>query len=46
MDFKKDDCVMYKSAGVCRVLSIEPQSMDGENEILYYKVKQKFCIIS
>ena len=39
MDFKKDDCVVYKSAGVCRVLSVEPQSMDGENEILYYKLK-------
>lgn len=39
MDFKKDDCVVYKSTGVCRVLSVEPQSMDGENEILYYKLK-------
>ena len=39
MEFKKDDCVVYKSAGVCRIISIEPQSMDGENEILYYKLK-------
>jgi len=39
MEFKKDDCVVYKSAGVCRVLGIETQSMDGENEILYYKLK-------
>ena len=39
MDFKKDDCVVYKSAGVCRIISIENQSMDGENEILYYKLK-------
>ncbi|MBR0485467.1 MAG: CarD family transcriptional regulator [Oscillospiraceae bacterium] len=42
MDFKKDDCVVYKSAGVCRVLNVEPQSMDGENEILYYKLKPLF----
>ena len=39
MDFKQDECVVYKSAGVCRVLGIESQSMDGENEVLYYKLK-------
>ncbi len=39
MEFQKDDCVVYKSAGVCRVISVEPQNMDGENEILYYKLK-------
>lgn len=39
MEFKQDDCVVYKSAGVCRVLSVETQSMDGENEVLYYKLK-------
>jgi len=39
MEFQKNDCVVYKSAGVCRVISIEPQSMDGETEILYYKLK-------
>ena len=39
MEFKKNDCVVYKSAGVCRILSVEPQIMDGENEIMYYKLK-------
>ena len=39
MEFKKDDCVMYKNAGVCHIIDIEAQSMDGENEILYYKLK-------
>ena len=39
MEFKQDECVVYKSAGVCRVLGIETQSMDGENEVLYYKLK-------
>ncbi|MBE6877424.1 MAG: hypothetical protein E7496_12055 [Ruminococcus sp.] len=39
MEFQKNDCVVYKSAGVCRVLNIEPQSMDGGTEILYYKLK-------
>ena len=39
MNFKENDYVVYKSSGVCRIISIEPQMMDGENEILYYKLK-------
>ncbi len=39
MNFQKDDCVVYRSAGVCRVVSVEPQSMDGKTEVLYYKLK-------
>lgn len=39
MEFKKDEYVVYKNAGVCHVINIEPQSMDGENEVLYYKLK-------
>ena len=39
MDFKKDDCVVYKSAGVCRVLGEELQRPDGVTQVLYYKLK-------
>lgn len=39
MEFKQADHVVYKSAGVCEVLGVETQSMDGENEVLYYKLK-------
>lgn len=39
MDFKQGDHVVYKSAGVCEVLGVETQSMDGENEVLYYRLK-------
>lgn len=39
MEFQPNDRVVYKSAGVCEVLSVETQSMDGETEVLYYKLK-------
>ncbi|MDE6087183.1 MAG: hypothetical protein K2G25_02225 [Oscillospiraceae bacterium] len=39
MEFQQNDRVVYKSAGVCEVLGVETQSMDGENEVLYYKLK-------
>ncbi|MDE7122500.1 MAG: hypothetical protein K2O42_10130 [Oscillospiraceae bacterium] len=39
MEFHQNDRVVYKSAGVCEVLGVETQSMDGENEVLYYKLK-------
>lgn len=39
MHLQADEYVMYKSTGVCRVLSKEAQSPDGITEILYYKLK-------
>ncbi|MBQ4464694.1 MAG: hypothetical protein II916_01840 [Oscillospiraceae bacterium] len=39
MELKINDMVVYKSAGVCRVIAEEEQSMDGVNYIDYYKLK-------
>ena len=39
MNIKPDDLVVYKSAGVCRVISEEEQCMDGENYVMYFKLK-------
>lgn len=39
MDFNKDEYVVYRNAGVCRVIEVVPQSMDGEHSLLYYKLK-------
>lgn len=39
MDIKIDDLVIYRSAGVCRVVSKEEQSMDGVTNVMYYKIK-------
>lgn len=39
MELQNDTYVVYKSAGVCRVLGQEAQSPDGETEIMYYKLK-------
>lgn len=39
MNYQIDDYVVYRSAGVCKVLSVEMQSPDGVAQILYYKLK-------
>ncbi|MBQ8011381.1 MAG: hypothetical protein IJY06_08395 [Oscillospiraceae bacterium] len=39
MDLQKGEYIVYRNAGVCQVMDIEEQSMDGENTILYYKIK-------
>lgn len=39
MELKINDMVVYKSAGVCRVIAEEEQTMDGVNYIDYYKLK-------
>lgn len=39
MNLQIDEYIVYKSAGVCRVLGEEAQSPDGVTEILYYKLK-------
>ena len=39
MNLQINDMVVYKSAGVCRVISEEEQSMDGVNYVDYYKLK-------
>lgn len=39
MNYQLDDYVVYKSAGVCKVLSMETQSPDGVSRVLYYKLK-------
>lgn len=39
MHLQTDEYVVYKSAGVCRVLGEEAQRPDGVTEILYYKLK-------
>ncbi len=39
MELKTNDLVIYRSAGVCRVVSMEEQSMDGVNTVMYYKIK-------
>lgn len=39
MNLKPQDLVVYKSAGVCRVISEEEQCNDGVNYVMYYKLK-------
>lgn len=39
MDIKVDDLVVYRSAGVCRVISKEEQCMDGVHYQDYIKLK-------
>ncbi|MEE5993386.1 MAG: CarD family transcriptional regulator [Oscillospiraceae bacterium] len=39
MDYQMNDYVVYKSSGVCQVVSKETQSPDGVTEIMYYKLK-------
>ena len=39
MDLQIDDQVVYKSAGVCRVVAREELSPDGVTKMLYYKLK-------
>ena len=39
MDIHTDDLVVYRSAGVCKVVSEEEQSMDGVHFVKYYKLK-------
>ncbi len=39
MKFEKDEYVVYRNAGVCQIIAIETQNMDGEHEVLYYKLK-------
>ena len=39
MKLQADEFVVYKSAGVCRVLGEELQRPDGVTEVLYYKLK-------
>lgn len=39
MELKTDDLVVYKSAGVCRVVSEEERRMDGIHTVKYYKLK-------
>lgn len=39
MELKTDDLVVYRSAGVCQVIAIEEQCMDGEHDVMYYKLR-------
>lgn len=39
MNLKKDDYIVYRSAGVCQIVEVAPQSMDGVHTVLYYKLK-------
>ncbi|MBQ8927705.1 MAG: CarD family transcriptional regulator [Oscillospiraceae bacterium] len=39
MKLQPDEFVVYRSAGVCRVLSEESQSPDGVTQVMYYKLK-------
>ncbi len=39
MNLQIGDLIVYKSAGVCRVVAQEEQSMDGIHSVLYYKLK-------
>ncbi len=39
MNLEKGAYIVYRNAGVCQVTDIEEQCMDGENTILYYKIK-------
>ena len=38
MDLQKGEYIVYRNAGVCQVMDIEEQSMDGENTILPMQV--------
>ncbi len=35
----QNDYIVYRTAGVCQIVEIAPQSMDGVNTMLYYKLK-------
>lgn len=39
MNLQNGELIVYKSAGVCRVVAQEEQSMDGIHSVLYYKLK-------
>lgn len=39
MDIQKDDYVVYRTAGVCQLVGIESQTVDGEHSVLYYQLK-------
>lgn len=39
MDLQMNDYIVYRNAGVCQVIALEEQCMDGEHSILYYKLK-------
>jgi RNA polymerase-interacting CarD/CdnL/TRCF family regulator len=39
MELENEEYVVYKSFGVCQMLGIQTQNMDGEHEIPYYKLK-------
>ncbi len=39
MELQKGAYIVYRNAGVCQVVDLEEQSMDGEHTILYYKIK-------
>lgn len=40
--FQIDQCVMYKSSGVCRIVSFEEKSFDGINKTQYCKLQPLF----
>lgn len=40
--FQIDQCVMYKSSGVCRIVSFEEKSFDGVNITQYCKLQPLF----
>lgn len=39
MELQKGQFVYYRNMGICQLDDIETQCMDGENSILYYKLK-------
>ncbi len=39
MDIKNGDYVIYRTAGVCQLVSTEPRMLDGKNSIVYYQLK-------
>lgn len=39
MELQKGAYIVYRNAGVCQVMDLEEQSMDGEHTVLYYKIK-------
>ncbi len=39
MGFKENDYVVYRSAGVCQITEVSPQSMDGIHTVMYYILK-------
>lgn len=40
--FQIDQCVMYKSSGVCRIVGFEEKSFDGINKTQYCKLQPLF----